>query len=131
MPIETFGAALKFVNLVLKYLYWSHAAHNLPEEETLVILTLLRAAGFNTERVLPGGLPARGSKKGSGDVKHVNSNCPFKVIGQDGNADYEATAWLDNAFKIALKGGACDQGDSAREIERQAQLHLEAIQASV
>jgi hypothetical protein len=98
--------ATRFVDLALKHKRWDEVK-TLPEDEVQILLDTVSAAGFHAKKVVAGKLVGHyRDQDGSstGETYPINSLCPFKAIGEDGD-HYFATGWLDCALRRVVYGG--------------------------
>lgn len=135
MPNETKDAAIRFVDLALKYKQWDDVKTLLTDEIHILFSTVV-VAGFNLKEVVLGKLVGHyRDQDGSntGETYPINELCPYKVIDQDGDGHFFATGWLDLALRRVVYG-MTRQSESrgklievmAAEIERS--VPLEPIQ---
>jgi hypothetical protein len=124
--------AASFVDLALKH-DWRQITE-LPADELQIIFEIVSAAGFEPTQVVPGKLVGNyldqdGSR--TGDTYPINSSCPYKILGRNGNDHYRATGWLDCALSLARRGVSREERVQAiqREIERS--IPLEPIKLNV
>lgn len=101
--------ATEFVRLVMKYSHFNcdwEDNKSLPENEREILFNIVKAAGFKSNKVVPGKLERRyQNDDGStpGVICLINSVCPFKVVGESGDHEF-ATGWLDCAVSRVVNG---------------------------
>ncbi len=106
MPSTSTDVATRFVDLTLKYKRWDEVK-TLPADEVQILFDIVSAAGFNPKKVTQGKLVGHyRNQDGSstGKTYPINSLCPFKVTGEDGEDNYFATGWLDCALRRVVYG---------------------------
>lgn len=115
-----------FVDLVKRDYNWSEIK-TLPDNEIQILFDLVSAAGFEPVKMVPEKLwgKIRGQDGDTGGTYIVNTTCPYKVVGQDGD-HYLATGWLEHIFSHVRRNVAEDYNELirfiAREIERSVPL---------
>lgn len=97
--METTGIAASFVDLALRH-DWNRIKE-LSADEVQILFAIVSAAGFEPTKVVPGKLIGSyldQDGSGNGKTYPINSVCPYKVIGRDGDDHYHATGWLDRVL---------------------------------
>lgn len=98
--------AEKFITLASTRPWHEIRDRKFPDEEIQILFDLVSAAGFSPLKVVPGVLYAYNrDQDGSALNQYQFNGFPYATIGQDGEADYFATGWLDNIFSLVRSGG--------------------------
>ncbi|MFY9462176.1 MAG: hypothetical protein WAP51_03165 [Candidatus Sungiibacteriota bacterium] len=116
--MKTTEIAASFVDLAIKH-DWGKVK-KLPADEVRILFATVFAAGFEPSKVVYGKLVGHyRDQDGSstGETYSINSFCPYKVIGRDGDDDYHATGWLDCALYFAR--GGTDRRERIKAIQHE------------